>query len=73
MHRKDKVDNAMHRISHYPLDSAIGFPNSYPWDSATFELLGPELKKAFRHFLNANRKKTFQTISSYNFSCKKKV
>ena len=29
-----KVDNAIHRINHYPLDGAIGFPNSYPWDSA---------------------------------------
>ena len=28
-----KVDNAIHRINHYPLDSAIGFPNTYPWDS----------------------------------------
>ena len=28
-----KVDNAIHRINHYPLDSAIGFPNTYPLDS----------------------------------------
>ena len=28
-----KVDNAIHRINHYPLNSAIGFPNTYPWDS----------------------------------------
>ena len=28
-----KVDNAIHRITHYPLNSAIGFPNTYPWDS----------------------------------------
>ena len=27
-----KVDNAIHRINHYPLDSAIGFPNTYPLD-----------------------------------------
>ena len=27
------VDNAIHRINHYPLDSAIGFPNTYPLDS----------------------------------------
>ena len=28
-----KVDNAIHGINHYPLDSAIiiGFPNTYPW------------------------------------------
>ena len=25
-----KVDNAIHRINHYPLDSAIGFANTYP-------------------------------------------
>ena len=25
-----KVDNAIHRINLYPLDSAIGFPNTYP-------------------------------------------
>ena len=24
------VDNAIHRISHYPLDSAIGFAMTYP-------------------------------------------
>ena len=28
-----KVDNAIYRINHYPLDRAIGFPNTYPWDS----------------------------------------
>ena len=28
-----KMDNAIHRISHYPLDRAIGFPDTYPWDS----------------------------------------
>ena len=44
-----KVDNAIHRINHYPLDSAIDFPNTYPLDSdssdgyryPTFEQLGP--------------------------------
>ena len=29
-----KVDNAIHRINHYPLDSAIGFLNTHPVDSA---------------------------------------
>ena len=28
------VDNAIHRINHYPLDNAIGLPNIYPVDSA---------------------------------------
>ena len=28
-----KVDNAMHRINHYLLDSAIGFAMTYPLDS----------------------------------------
>ena len=27
-----KVDSAIHRINHYPLDSAIGFPNTYRLD-----------------------------------------
>ena len=27
------VDNAIHRINVYPLNSAIGFPNAYPLDS----------------------------------------
>ena len=27
------VDNAIHRINVYPLNSAIGFPNTYPLDS----------------------------------------
>ena len=47
-----KVDNTIHRINHYPLDSAIiGFPNTYVVDSdlpgehryPTFEQLGPEI------------------------------
>ena len=28
-----KVVNAIHRINHYPLDSAIGFAMTYPLDS----------------------------------------
>ena len=28
-----KVDNAIHRINHYPVNRAIGFPNTYPLDS----------------------------------------
>ena len=32
-----KVDNAIHRINHYPLDIAIGFAITYP----SFEQLGP--------------------------------
>ena len=28
-----KVDIAIHRISDYPLDNAIGFPNTYPLDN----------------------------------------
>ena len=28
-----KVDNAIHRINHYPLDIAIGFAITYPVDS----------------------------------------
>ena len=37
-----KVDSSIHRISHYPVDSVIGFPNSYPLDTA-FEQLGPDV------------------------------
>ena len=29
----EKVDNAIHRINHYPLDIAIGFAITYPVDS----------------------------------------
>ena len=29
-----KVDNAIHRINHYPVENVIGFPNIYPLDSA---------------------------------------
>ena len=32
-----KMNSAIHRINHYPVDSAIGFPNTYPLDS---DLLG---------------------------------
>ena len=28
-----KVDNAIHRINLYPVDSAIGFTHAYPLDS----------------------------------------
>jgi len=28
-----KVDNAIHRINHYPLDNSIGFAIVYPLDS----------------------------------------
>ena len=28
-----KVDNAIQWINHYPRDTAIGFPNTYPLDS----------------------------------------
>ena len=27
-----RLDNAIHRINHYPVDNAIGFPNTYPLD-----------------------------------------
>ena len=30
------MDNAIHRINHYPVDSAIGFRNVYPLDSDLF-------------------------------------
>ena len=46
-----KVDNTIHWINHYPLDSVIDFPNTYAVDSdlpgehryPTFEQLGPEM------------------------------
>ena len=25
-----KLDSPIHRINHYPVDNAIGFPNTYP-------------------------------------------
>ena len=28
-----KLDSAIHRINHYPVDNAIGFPTTYPLDS----------------------------------------
>ncbi len=28
-----KVDNAIHRINHYPVDSAVCFVKTYPLDS----------------------------------------
>ena len=31
-----KMDNAIHRINHDPVDSAIGFPNTCPLDSYLF-------------------------------------
>ena len=32
-----KVNNAIHQINHDPVESTIGFPNTYPLDS---DLLG---------------------------------
>ena len=45
-------DSAVHRRNHYPVDSAIVFPDTYPLDSdlsggeryPTFEQPGPELR-----------------------------
>ena len=31
-----KVDNAIHRINHYPVDSVVCFVNTYPLDSDLF-------------------------------------
>jgi len=28
-----KLDSAIHRINHYPVDNAIGFPTTYALDS----------------------------------------
>ena len=28
-----RVDNAIHRINHYPVDSIVCFANTYPLDS----------------------------------------
>ena len=44
-----RVDNAIHRINHYPVDSVVCFVNIYPLDSdlsgglryPAFEQLGP--------------------------------
>ena len=33
-----KLDNAIHGINLYPVDNAIDFPNTYP-----FEQLGPDV------------------------------
>ena len=46
-----KVDNPIHWINHYPVDSAVGIHNTYPLDNdlsgllryKTFEQAGPEL------------------------------
>ena len=46
-----KIDSAIHRINHYPLESAIGFNMTYPLDSSlssgqcypSFEQLGPDV------------------------------
>ena len=56
-----KVDNAIHRINHYPLDIAIGFAIIYPVDSAIHPKLGPDdnfdfftQEKVFKDFLSSN-------------------
>ena len=37
-----KVDNAIHRIDHYPVDSVVCFVNTYPRYPA-FEQPGPDV------------------------------
>ena len=39
-----KVNSAIHRINHYPVDNTIGFANTYPLDS---DLLGGQYCTAF--------------------------
>ena len=31
------VNSGIYRINHYPLDSAIGFPNTYPMNGDLFD------------------------------------
>ena len=38
-----RLDNAIHRINHYPVDSVVCFVNTYPLDS---DLSGPGCSKA---------------------------
>ena len=46
-----RLDNATHRINHYPVDSVVCFVKTYPLDSdlssglhyPAFEQLGPEV------------------------------
>ena len=40
------------------------------WPGIRFDI---QIFEAFRHFLTANRKETFQEIFSYNFGPKKKL
>ena len=42
-----KVDNAIHRINHYPLDNSIGFASVYPVDSAIHRLNNQGLECCF--------------------------
>jgi len=50
-----KVDSAIQRINFYPVDIAVGFPNTYPLDSdlfdgsryPPFEQLGPGCYASF--------------------------
>ena len=66
------LDNAIHRINHYPVDSIIDFCNTYPLDSdlfggkryPTFEQPGPGLHldlkhKKVRDFFASSEKKAF--------------
>ena len=50
-----KVDNAIHRINHYPLDIAIGFAITYPVDSAIHRLNNWGQIDNFDFFLHKKR------------------
>ena len=58
-----KVDSAIHRIKHYPPDSAIGFPNTYPLD---WDLSGGQ-----RYTIGAWLIYSFETAQT--FQCSKTI
>ena len=45
-----KLDNPIHQINHYPVDSVVCFVNTYPLDSdyPAFEQPGPGLRFTFK-------------------------
>ena len=59
------VDNAIHRINHYPLDIAIGFAITYPVDSAIHRLNNWGLVYYEFHFGKQPQHNTFTMAIAY--------
>ena len=70
-----RLDNAIHRINHYPVDSVVCFVNTYPLDSdlsggqryPAFEQPGPDVLNPGLCVQNKNKVIVLQYMGSINY------